>query len=186
MGHLSGFSGSSSCSEYMSSVTVQKKIQSVSTTKLTVFNINAGGLRETHVHLSARWTSPSTSGIGCWCSYLWGCWDSSWCASGPWRRPPWDAAPPSLGGNTCGRCRQNISGFISADGLVRSGPTPACTCAAYLVLKNISVVSSVEGEWAPSCLHSHSISSVTWLGMMYPGEKGKENINAKKKKRGGK
>lgn len=46
----------------------------------------------------------------------------------------------------------------------------------HLVLKNISVVSSVEGEWAPSCLHSHSISSVTWLGIMYPGRGGEENI----------
>jgi len=35
--------------------------------------------------------------------------------------------------------------------------------STYFVLKNISVVSKVEGEWAPSCLHSHSISSVTWL-----------------------
>lgn len=52
-----------------------------------------------------------------------------------------------------------------------SMPTPACTWATYLVLKNISVVSSVEGEWAPSCLHSHSISSVTWLGIMYPARR---------------
>lgn len=37
--------------------------------------------------------------------------------------------------------------------------------ATHFVLKNIRVVSSVEGEWAPSCLHSHSISSVTWLGI---------------------
>ena len=39
-------------------------------------------------------------------------------------------------------------------------------CETHFVLKNIRVVSSVEGEWAPSCLHSHSISSVTWLGIM--------------------
>lgn len=41
----------------------------------------------------------------------------------------------------------------------------------HFVLKYMRVVSNVAGEWAPSCLHSHSISSVTWLGIMCPETK---------------
>lgn len=55
---------------------------------------------ETHSYLSVRWTSLLTSGTWCWCSCLWGCWDSFWCVSKPLRRPLLDAGPLSSGGNT--------------------------------------------------------------------------------------
>lgn len=39
--------------------------------------------------------------------------------------------------------------------------TAGRAAVTYFVLKYMSVVSNVAGECAPSCLHSHSISSVT-------------------------
>lgn len=98
MGHRSGFSVSSSCSEYMSSVTVEGQT-------LKLFYHTNSFLKNTlpswsTSHLSVRWTSLLTSGTWCWCSCLWGCWDSFWCVSKPWRRPLLDAGPLSSGGNT--------------------------------------------------------------------------------------
>ena len=108
---------------------------------------------------------PSGSG------YSWTCpWDwrgSSWCVSAPWRRKPSCAARRSSDGSTwCAEsqsiihpCRVQI---ISNNRLVSlQSATSGSPLGTYLVLKNIKVVSRVAGEWAPSCLQSHSISSVT-------------------------
>lgn len=101
MGHRNGFSVSSSCSEYMSSVTAQgQMLKLFYHTNSFLKNTFLSWSSETHSHLSARWTSLLTSGTWCWCSCLWGCWDSFWCVSKPWRRPPLDAGPLSSGWNT--------------------------------------------------------------------------------------
>lgn len=116
MGHRSGFSGSSACSSYMSSVTAShtgqgsevmyhKVVMDHKGDEPYVANTRLGHqqrMLSLGSHLSVRHgEAPLPSDSGYWCSCPWGWMGSSWCVSAPWRRLPSCAALLSSNGNTC-------------------------------------------------------------------------------------